>query len=109
MPSALLLPASFHSFSCSLQLQGGDIILLGTDGVWDNLLMNNILQHFVTAFLDLHLKGQSAQREYLDILEDGAEAVYSLNHEGIPNPQHTYWKGFAPGRAVGLKMLKGQP
>lgn len=80
-----------------------------TDGVWDNLLMNNILQHFVTAFLDLHLKGQSAQREYLDILEDGAEAVYSLNHEGIPNPQHTYWKGFAPGRAVGLKMLKGQP
>lgn len=80
-----------------------------TDGVWDNLLMNNILQHFVTAFLDLHLKGQSAQREYLDVLEDGAEAVYSLNHEGIPNPQHTYWKGFGPGRAVGLKMLKGQP
>jgi len=80
-----------------------------TDGVWDTLLMNNILQHFVTAFLDLHLKGISERRDYLDVLEDGAEAVYSLNHEGMPNPQHTYWKGFAQSRAVGLKMLRGQP
>lgn len=80
-----------------------------TDGVWDTLLTNNILQHFVTAFLDLHLKGKTEQREYLDLLEDGAEAVYSLNHEGIPNPHHTYWKGFAQSRAVGLKMLRGQP
>lgn len=80
-----------------------------TDGVWDTLLTNNILQHFVTAFLDLHLKGKSEQREYLDIVEDGADTVYSLNHEGMPNPQHTHWKGFAQGRTVGLKMLRGQP
>lgn len=80
-----------------------------TDGVWDTLLTNNILQHFVTAFLDLHLKGKIEQREYLDVIEDGADAVYSLNHEGIPNPHHTYWKGFAQSRAVGLKMLRGQP
>lgn len=79
-----------------------------TDGVWDTLLMNNILQHFVTAFLDLHLKGNAAQRAWLDVVEDGAQAVYSLNHEGIPNPHHTYWKGFAQGEAVGLKMLRGQ-
>jgi predicted dienelactone hydrolase len=80
-----------------------------TDRVWDTLLMNNILQHFVTAFLDLHLKGEQAQRAYLDVIEDGAEAVYSLNHEGIPNPQHSYWKGFSQGSAIGLKMLRGQP
>ncbi|MDO8909443.1 MAG: dienelactone hydrolase [Pseudohongiella sp.] len=80
-----------------------------TDGVWDTLLTNNILQHFVTAFLDLHLKGKSEQREYLEVVEDGAQAVYSLNHEGVPNPHHTYWKGFSQGSAVGLKMLRGQP
>lgn len=79
-----------------------------TDGVWDIQLSNNILQHFVTAFLDLHLKGQSERRSYLDVVEDGADAVYSLNHEGLPNPQHSYWKGFSPGSAVGLKMLRGQ-
>ena len=27
------------------------------DPVWDTVRMNNIAQHFVTAFLDLHLKG----------------------------------------------------
>ncbi len=80
-----------------------------TDGVWDTLLMNNILQHFVTAFFDLHLKGEADKRSYLDLVEDGADAVYSLNHEGQPNPRHNYWQGFAQGDAVGLKMLRGQP
>jgi len=28
-----------------------------TDPVWDSVRMSNILQHFATAFLDLHLRG----------------------------------------------------
>jgi hypothetical protein len=55
--------------------------------------MNNILQHFATAFLDLHLKGVEEMRTYLDLPEDGAAAG-----EGG-------WKGFAARGAVGLRMV----
>lgn len=37
------------------------------DFVWDNARMNNIAQHFVTAFLGLHLKGDAAMANYLSV------------------------------------------
>jgi predicted dienelactone hydrolase len=52
------------------------------DAVWDTARMNNILQHFVTAFLDLHLKGKAAMAAYLT--QD--------------------WQGFAPETARGLQL-----
>jgi predicted dienelactone hydrolase len=36
------------------------------DPVWDNVRMNNIAQHFVTAFLGVHLKGETDGAPYLD-------------------------------------------
>ncbi len=36
------------------------------DPVWDSVRMNNIAQHFVTAFLDVHLKGETERAQYLD-------------------------------------------
>ncbi|WP_189002656.1 alpha/beta hydrolase family protein [Deinococcus roseus] len=36
------------------------------DPVWDTVRMNNILQHFATAFLALHLKGDQEMAAYLD-------------------------------------------
>ncbi|ALO45008.1 alpha/beta hydrolase family protein [Pseudohongiella spirulinae] len=63
-----------------------------TDPVWDNVRMNNILQHFATAFLDLHLKGDTDKRRYLELPEDGAEA----GPDG--------WTGFSGLDAVGLKL-----
>lgn len=62
------------------------------DPVWDHVRMNNILQHFVTAFLDLHLKGMHDMRRYLDVPEDGAAA----GPDG--------WPGFSRHGAVGLKL-----
>ena len=35
------------------------------DKVWDTVRMNNIAAHFVTAFLDVHLKGDAAKARYL--------------------------------------------
>ena len=35
------------------------------DPVWDNVVMNNIAQHFALAFLDRHLKGQTARDAWL--------------------------------------------
>ena len=37
------------------------------DAVWDNLKMNNIMDHFVTAFFNFHLKGDEDSLAYLDI------------------------------------------
>ncbi|MEX0739902.1 MAG: dienelactone hydrolase [Pseudohongiella sp.] len=77
-----------------------------TDPVWDTLRMNNILQHFATAFLDLHLKGDADKATYLDVIEDGAEGVHAINPNGEARPEHTYWKGFGQGSAVGLKLYR---
>ncbi len=73
------------------------------DPVWDNVRMNNIMNHFVTAFLDYHLKGMEERLEYLDLVPDGADAVYAVRN-GEAQEDHNYWQGFQQGTAVGLKL-----
>jgi predicted dienelactone hydrolase len=41
------------------------------DKVWDTVRMNNIAAHVITAFLDLHLKGDAAKARYLSAAFDG--------------------------------------
>lgn len=53
------------------------------DPVWENVRMNNIAQHYLTAFLGWHLKGQDLAR-YLD--------------------PDAGWPGFADGTARGLRL-----
>ena len=74
-----------------------------TDPVWDNVRMNNIMDHFVTAYFDYHLKGDTNKLDYFDLVPDGAEAVYSVRN-GQETEDHTYWRGFSAGGAVGLTM-----
>ncbi|MBU2956438.1 dienelactone hydrolase [Paracoccus sp. 1_MG-2023] len=74
------------------------------DPVWDTVRMNNVLQHFATAFLDLHLKGDAAAGEYLDLVPDAADGVWSADAEGNPDEANTYWKGFANRTAKGLSF-----
>ncbi|MFT4888252.1 MAG: putative dienelactone hydrolase [Pseudohongiellaceae bacterium] len=74
-----------------------------TDPVWDTVRMNNIMDHFVTAYLDLYLKGDESKLEYLDVVPDGANGKYSVS-SGKENADHSYWKGFESGSAVGLKL-----
>lgn len=80
-----------------------------TDPVWDNVRMNNVMDHFVTAWFDLHLKGMQDRAEYLDLVPDGADAVYAMTRDQQPEADHTYWKGFGPGTAVGLKLEHLEP
>lgn len=72
------------------------------DAVWDSTRMNNILQHFATAFFDVHLKGERDKQAYLTLVPDPSKAVYSANADGTPRPDHTYWRGFSRRTAVGL-------
>jgi len=77
------------------------------DPVWDNVRMNNILNHFVTAFLDLHLKGETDKRSYLDVISRAQDGVYDVDADGQPRSTHTYWKGFPARSGIGLIMEKG--
>ena len=80
------------------------------DAVWDSTRMNNILQHFVTAFVDLHLKGDAARRAYLDVVPRGpGRRLRARSPTGAPRPEHTYWKGFKRGTAVGLVLEHVSP
>ncbi|RMF40838.1 MAG: dienelactone hydrolase [Alphaproteobacteria bacterium] len=74
------------------------------DAVWDTNRMNNILQHFATAFIDWQLKGDEGRAAYLDLIENANDGVFALNEDGTPKPEHNYWKGFAPRTAKGLRL-----
>lgn len=65
-----------------------------TDPVWDTLRMNNILAHFVTAFLDVHLKGKSESLSYL---------VPGTTADGF------VYEGFGEGTARGLILEHLEP
>lgn len=76
------------------------------DPVWDTVRMNNIAQHFATAFFDLHLKQDDGKADYLELIEDASEGVVALDEAGDPNDEHSYWLGFAPRTAVGLTLMR---
>ncbi len=63
--------------------------------VWDNRRCNNINQHFITAFLGIHLKGLNEYQPYLDVI--------TMANDAEPKTPE-YWKGFKPWTAVGLEL-----
>ena len=79
------------------------------DPVWDTVRMNNILAHFVTAHLDVHVKGDEPRRAFLDLVPNGADGVYSVDEQGQPDGKHTYWKGFRARTATGLMFERARP
>ncbi|MBF9032316.1 dienelactone hydrolase [Rhodobacterales bacterium HKCCE3408] len=74
------------------------------DAVWDTARMNNIAQHFVTAWLDLYLKGDAGMEDYLDLVPVASDGVWSVGDDGSPTEDHTYWEGFPNRSAVGLRF-----
>lgn len=74
------------------------------DAVWDTTRMNNIAQHFATAFFGLHLNGDADMAGYFDLVTNSADGLADLDDTGLPTEDHTYWKGFAPRTAKGLKF-----
>ena len=78
------------------------------DPVWRKERINAIATHFITAFLDDHVKGETAKGSYLDVPspasdpggwtgEDGGH--YAAMSKGGTNPT---WKGFWRGQQDGL-------
>jgi predicted dienelactone hydrolase len=65
-----------------------------SEPVWESRRINNINQHFVTAFLGIQLKGQPLQ-PYLELPP--------LVADGTIKPDPGLWKGFRPRAALGLE------
>jgi predicted dienelactone hydrolase len=84
--------------------------------VWRSDRLNTINQHFVTAFLDLTLKGQADKRAYLDLPTVDSNAGEwptsmgeQLNGTMAGPEQDKYWRGFQRRWATGLKMHRAAP
>lgn len=76
--------------------------------VWDEAHINNVNQHFITAFLDLNLKGNDAMAAYLNpAVENSNDGVYAVDEAGAFTDAHTYWPGFSPRTALGLSLRVG--
>tara|TARA_R110002051_G_scaffold180913_3_gene250399 strand:+ start:61568 stop:62872 length:1305 start_codon:yes stop_codon:yes gene_type:complete len=60
---------------------------------WDQRKMNNINQHFITAFIGKHLKNQDNSK-FLDVQENSNEKD---------------WTGFKPRSSTGMELLHTQP
>ncbi|NBT55572.1 MAG: dienelactone hydrolase, partial [Betaproteobacteria bacterium] len=80
-----------------------------TDAVWDNVRMNNIAQHFVTAFLAKQLKSDATMDSYLNLVENAQDGKWSAEANGTLKSDHSYWKGFRRSTAVGLKLEQRKP
>jgi predicted dienelactone hydrolase len=74
------------------------------DAVWDTARMNNILQHFVTAFAGRHIKQDEAFEPYLQLQPIANEGVWAVAEDGTKKPEHTHWHGFANRTAKGLRF-----
>lgn len=74
------------------------------DPVWDTLKMNNIGQHFATAFFGAYLQGETDLLDYFDVVESANDGVYSVDDEGNFTDEHSYWTGFQARTATGLTL-----
>ena len=94
-------PAPIESYSISPNL-GRPVFDHYADAVWDTTRMNNIAQHFSTAWLDRYLKNDASKDTYLTIVPNSNDGVFSLNEDGTFAEDHTYWAGFENRSAKGL-------
>jgi predicted dienelactone hydrolase len=74
------------------------------DPVWDNVRMNNIAQHFATAFLGRFLRGEAVMGAYLELVEQARDGKWSVERDGSFKPDHSHWKGFGQRQAAGLRL-----
>lgn len=81
------------------------------DPIWRGDRMNAINQHFITAFLDLNLKGDSSRRPYLSPATERAEDGVWTQSPGAQTSgatageaQSRYWRGFQARWATGLDL-----
>jgi predicted dienelactone hydrolase len=84
------------------------------DPVWRKDRINAINAHFITAFLDLHVKGEASRAAYLDVpVPESAAGVWPAATPPLAYDAYspgtgdiTLWKGFQRNHASGLELLQ---
>lgn len=84
-------PPPLESLQAGLNI---DEYLRYADSAWDQRRINNINQHFVTAFLGIYLKKIDSFSAYLDVKENANEET---------------WFGFKERTSVGLQLYHSLP
>jgi predicted dienelactone hydrolase len=79
------------------------------DPVWDTTRMNNIAQHFATAFLGKFIKGDSTMDAFLNLTPNAKDGKWSAETNGDLKADHSYWKGFPNRTAAGLRLEQAKP
>ncbi len=82
-----------------------DDFLRYNEPAWDNKRLNNIVQHFATAFFGIYLKSMPYDN-YLDLIESSNEGVWDQDDNGEFTEEHTHWAGFPYRTALGLQFRK---
>jgi predicted dienelactone hydrolase len=84
--------------------------------VWRTERVNAINTHFITAFLDLYVKGDASRAAYLTVADRDSSAgiwpatnalAYDAYSPGTP--EITVWKGFQRSQSAGLELLQADP
>ncbi len=81
-----------------------------TEPVWRKDRITAINQHFITAFLDLYLKGDQTRRSFLYVTPEKSNdgqwplAMGASVGAAYATEEQKYWKGFQRRWAVGLEM-----
>ncbi|HTX04470.1 MAG TPA: hypothetical protein VMD06_01495 [Steroidobacteraceae bacterium] len=82
------------------------------DPVWNTERVNAINAHFITAFLDLYVKGEKRYWPYLDVrVAHAGQGVWPHDHAAFAayspgSGDITVWKGFQRSFAVGLELQR---
>lgn len=97
------MPAPEESFYYNEDL-GFNVSAHYTDAVWASSRMNNIAQHFTTAWLGKYLKKNAEMHDYLDLVPSSNDGKWAKDKNGAENSEHTHWKGFENRTAKGLKF-----
>lgn len=80
--------------------------------VWRSDRLNAVNLHFITAFLDRYVKGDTRRARYLDVPFPDAGAATWPTTEAAPRfaeGSPTYWDGFQKRWLVGLKLERRPP
>jgi predicted dienelactone hydrolase len=104
-----------HNIAANMQDLGpnpsAEVVGYSREPVWRQDRLNQINQHFVTAFLDFTLKADTLKRRYLDVptpvASDGKWPIAfgTLDRGAMAGDgQADYWRGFQRRWAIGLEL-----
>ncbi|MCP5380779.1 MAG: dienelactone hydrolase [Kordiimonadaceae bacterium] len=91
--TAAPIPAPVEAFTATYNNGKSVAYSHYSDPVWDQLRMNNIADHFVTAYFGKLLKNDAKMDDYLSLKSEANDATGDNR-----------WRGFKPRTAKGLKL-----